>query len=80
MFRSRATEFRHDCTIISQYGSELVKTGFVLNCIIEFTAKVSCTAVQDCYRKKYCFSKSQNLFTHPSVTPVVLPVYINLII
>ena len=28
-FRSRATEFPHDCTIISQYGSELVETGFV---------------------------------------------------
>ena len=23
-------EFSHDCTIISQYGSELVETGFVL--------------------------------------------------
>ena len=29
-FRSHATEFPHDCTIMSQYGLELIETGFVL--------------------------------------------------
>ena len=29
-FRSRATEFPHDCTIMSQYCLKPVETGFVL--------------------------------------------------
>ena len=72
--------FEQYCDIYTSCLSQMNRLNrkfFMLsNCIIEITTKVSSTEVQGCYCKKYRSNKSQNLFTHASVTPVVLQVYI----